>query len=61
MSFAVSFSVLGAFLLFVSHRPLSLGSVAANCVRLLRDEPPLRPMSSEELEFHALAAGVEVA
>ncbi len=28
MTFAVAFSILGSFLLFVSHRPLTLGSVA---------------------------------
>ena len=28
MTFAISFSILGSFLLFVSHRPLTLGSVA---------------------------------
>ena len=29
--------------------------------RLVRDQPPLRPMSAEELEFHRLAACVECA
>jgi transposase len=34
-------------------------NIGINGVRLLHDQPPIRPMTDEELEFHRLAVCVE--